>query len=478
MSAATRRARRPAENRSLIVKELDATLIVEAAAGTGKTTELVGRIVALIENRRASIGEIVAVTFSEKAAGELKLRLREELERARAKAEPHSDSSRLLDAAVHDFEEAHISTIHTFCADLLRERPVEARVDPAFAVLTDTQADRLFDEVFGSWLHMQLANPLEGVRRSLRRPVKWRFDEDNDDGPIERLRMAARGLREWRDHDAPWKRPSYDRKATIKSLSAELKAFAELTGKPIKRDDRLAQSVAPARTTSQDIERQKRQVGDMVPETIWDGWEAALVALSQHRDFVNPRKGTGAAFAIGITRDQAIAAHADLLTSLRAFRDQADADLAALLHEEMRECLQRYEDRKQEAGALDFLDLLIKARDLVCQNSEVCREFRKRFRVILVDEFQDTDPLQAELLLCLAGDDDGKVRPGALFIVGDPKQSIYRFRRADVGAYRRIADDLGEGGATAVTLQTSFRSVPGIQHFVNAAFQDDMDGDP
>ena len=114
---------------------------------------------------------------------------------------------------MHDFEEAHISTIHTFCADLLRERPVEARVDPAFAVLTDTQADRLFDEVFTSWLHEQLGNPHEGVRRSLRRPVQVAIRRRIDDGPIERLRAAARGLREWRDHDAPWRRPVYDRKA-------------------------------------------------------------------------------------------------------------------------------------------------------------------------------------------------------------------------------------------------------------------------
>ena len=78
----------------------------------------------------------------------------------------------------------------------------------------------------------------------------------------------------------------------------------------------------------------------------------------------------------------------------------------------------------------------------------------------------------------LAGGDDGTLRPGALFIVGDPKQSIYRFRRADVGAYRRIADGLGESGAIPVTLQTSYRSVPAIQHFVNAAFRDDMNGDP
>ena len=471
------RARQVPENRELITRELDKTLIVEAAAGTGKTTELVGRIVALIAQRRAAIGQIVAVTFSEKAAGELKLRLREELERARSKAGANAAASGLLDAAVHDFEEAHISTIHTFCADLLRERPVEARVDPAFVVLTDTQADQLFGEVFSAWLHEQLGKPDEGVRRSLRRPVKWRFDEDNEDGPIERLRQAARGLREWRDHDAPWRRPSYDRQASIRSLMAQLKAFADLTAKPIKRDDRFSLSVAPARQTSQDLERQRRMVGDMVPDGVWDGWEAALVALAEHRDFANPKKGTGGAFAIGVTRDQVLAAHADLLQALRAFRGLVDADLAALLHEEMRACLRRYEERKQEAGALDFLDLLIKARDLVCDNADVCREFRERFRVILVDEFQDTDPLQADLLLRLAGGEDGKVRPGALFIVGDPKQSIYRFRRADVGAYRRIADDLGDAGASAVTLQTSFRSVPAIQHFVNAAFRDDMNGD-
>ena len=477
MTAPTSKRRRIVENRGTIATELDQTLIVEAAAGTGKTTELVGRIVALIRNHRATIGQIVAVTFSEKAAGELKLRLREKLEQSRANAAPDSAASALIDDAVHDFEEAHISTIHTFCADLLRERPVEARVDPAFAVLTDTQADGLFDEVFASWLHEQLAHPREGVRRSLRRPVRWRFDDDSDDGPIERLRMAARGLREWRDHDAPWRRPDYDRKASITALIARLEAFADLTASPIKRDDKFAVSVAAARLTNQDLGRQRRQAGDMVPEPMWDGWEAALVALSQHRDFTRPKKGTGGAFAIGVTRDQAIAAHAELLDALKEFRDTADADLAALLHEEMRECLERYERRKQEAGALDFLDLLIKARDLVCDNAEVCREFRQRFRVILVDEFQDTDPLQAQLLLCLAGNDDGGVRPGALFIVGDPKQSIYRFRRADVGAYQRIADDLRKNGAEPVTLQTSFRSVPAIQHFVNAAFRDDMTGD-
>jgi ATP-dependent exoDNAse (exonuclease V) beta subunit len=122
-----------ADARAAIANDLDDTLIVEAAAGTGKTTELVNRILRVLATGRATMVEIVAVTFTEKAAGELKLRLREELERARAKAVDPQVCDR-LEEALETLEEAHVNTIHGFCAELLRERPVEARVDPLFAV--------------------------------------------------------------------------------------------------------------------------------------------------------------------------------------------------------------------------------------------------------------------------------------------------------------------------------------------------------
>ena len=110
---------------------------------------------------------------------------------------------------------------------------------------------------------------------------------------------------------------------------------------------------------------------------------------------------------------------------------------------------------KARAGALDFLDLLLRARDLVRDNASVRRGFQKRFKRIFVDEFQDTDPLQAEILLLLAADDPDETRlapasgrvPGTLFLVGDPKQSIYRFRRADVGIYREVCDRLDGAAA-------------------------------
>src|SRR5262249_52700212 len=157
---------------------------------------------------------------------------REELERARAKRKPGTLESERLTKAVHDFEDAHVSTIHGFCAELLRERPVEARVDPAFVVLTESQSDRIFDEAFTSWLHTQLADPGEGVRRSLRRPVRWNFEDEDDNGPIERLRKAARSLLEWRDHGAEWRRPSYDRRPAIDRIVEQLREFAEVTGRP------------------------------------------------------------------------------------------------------------------------------------------------------------------------------------------------------------------------------------------------------
>src|SRR5918992_3586482 len=152
-------------DREQIATALDHTLIVEAAAGTGKTTELVRGIVRVIEAGRAEVTGIVAVTFTEKSAGELKLRLREALEEARGESESRSEERDRLDRALGRLEEAQVSTIHGFCADLLRERPVEAGIDPLFTVLTEAQAARMYDEAFHHWLESQLADPAEGVKR-------------------------------------------------------------------------------------------------------------------------------------------------------------------------------------------------------------------------------------------------------------------------------------------------------------------------
>src|SRR5213080_824405 len=221
-----------ADARQAIKDDLDTTLVVEAAAGTGKTTELVNRILRVIATGRAKMVEIVAVTFTEKAAGELKLRLREELERARAAAaDPIVRDA--LEEALKTLEEAHVNTIHGFCAELLRERPVEARVDPLFTVLTEGQAERVFEHAFSSWIQAQLQDPPEGVRRALRRSIWQGFgDAARQDTPIDRLRRAAWDLAQWRDFTAPWTRPAHDRIAAIDVLVEELHALAAMTDGP------------------------------------------------------------------------------------------------------------------------------------------------------------------------------------------------------------------------------------------------------
>src|SRR5262245_30675801 len=179
-----------ADARRAISEALDETLVVEAAAGTGKPTELVNRILRVLATGRATIDGIVAVTFTEKAAGELKLRVREALEKERANADDEHVRER-LEHALKYLEEAHINTIHGFCAELLRERPVEARVDPLFTVLTEPQAARLYQRAFSAWFQAALQNPPEGVRRALRRTSAPSFRGNSDGGgPIHRLRLA------------------------------------------------------------------------------------------------------------------------------------------------------------------------------------------------------------------------------------------------------------------------------------------------
>jgi ATP-dependent exoDNAse (exonuclease V) beta subunit len=186
-----------------------------------------------------------------------------------------------------------------------------------------------------------------------------------------------------------------------------------------------------------------------------------------------------------ISRDEVLALRDAARQRVDEFLSASGADLAPLLQEELQPAIQLYESLKSQTGRLDFLDLLIKTRDLLRDNREVRRELQERFTHYFVDEFQDTDPLQAEILLLLSADDPAasvwrSTRPidGKLFLVGDPKQAIYRFRRADVAVYEEVKRQLLSNGAELIHLTTSFRSVPALQGLVNGAFGSVMKARP
>jgi ATP-dependent helicase/nuclease subunit A len=461
--------------RQRIRTSLGESLLVEASAGTGKTTELVARIVSVLASGATTIGHIVAVTFTNKAAGELKLRLRQELDRARETVA--TDAERInIENALEHLEEASVGTIHSFCAQILRERPVEAVVDPAFEELSEPQAARIYERAFRAWIQKKLAEGTPALRRALVR-LAWR-DSFDSSPPIDQLRYAAWKLIEWRDHPEPWRQVAFDRNGQIDQLIEQVKLIAEAASRCPKPTDNLVRSLRPAQGVITWIERAEAATRSRDYDTL----ESLLIKLL--RDLKKDTKKGAGFFSSTVPREQVVGARTQLIQNLETFQVAADADLAALLRGEMWDLVESYDALKRRAGKLDFVDLLILARDLVRGNGEVRAYLQQRFTHIFIDEFQDTDPLQAEILLLLAANDPAQEdwlqvtpKPGKLFVVGDPKQSVYKFRRADVVLYRAIRDALATRGVGLVQLTTSFRALRPIQECVNAAFDSEMQDD-
>ena len=464
-----------ADARRRIRESLDATLFVEAAAGTGKTTELVARLVALLRGGHATLDRVVAVTFTEKAAGEMKLRIRAEIERARVDAAMSRDERARFEHALSQLELARIGTIHGFCSDLLHERPVEAGIDPLFEVADEDAQDALLDRVFDAWFERTLAAPPEGVRRLLRRRARRR----DANGPRDELRNAVKSLLDHRDFTHRWRRDAFDRDAAIDGVVAQLTGAGALAARAARPDDWLPKNLAEIERSLAELRHREQVRG-----RDHDGLEAELRQLAKSRNVHWKWKGnTRRPFAKDLPALDVIAQRDAAKQALDAFVEAADADLAPLLQAELAPVVEAYQVAKQRAGLLDFLDLMVRARDLLRRNASVRADLQGRFTHYFVDEFQDTDPLQAEILLLLAAEDPVQddwrrvaPRPGKLFLVGDPKQSIYRFRRADVAIYEQVKQQLAAQGAQVVQLNASFRSVPQIQAAVNAAFAPRMTG--
>ncbi len=459
-----------ANQRRIICENLDESLLVEASAGTGKTTELVNRIVAVLKSGRTTVDRIAAVTFTHKAAGELKVRLRQELDEARQSAT--ADELLNLEQALKHLEESAIGTIHSFCAQILRERPVEADVDPAFQDMPEQEQRRMYERAFLKWFQTALDAGYPGLRRALSR-LAWTSDQP----PAEQLQEAGRKLIEWRDFRAPWRREPFERENEIDALAARVRRLAAMSAKCTRPHDDLFKGTRPVRELATWMERAGAE-----RDPDYDTLEGLLLRLERETKQYD-RKGRGE-YAPGVLREDVLTARNELLWALAQFKERADADLAAILQGEMQSLINGYDELKRRAGRLDFVDLLIRTRDLVRGNRAVREYLQNRFTHLFIDEFQDTDPLQAEILILLASDnaavDDwrlAKPAAGKLFVVGDPKQSIYKFRRADVAFYQDVCRRLLAHGVRQVELSTSHRSLAPIQACVNAAFAEEMQGD-
>jgi len=436
--------------RDRIITDLDTSFAVEAGAGTGKTALLTARMIEAVRTGRAKLTEIVAITFTERAANELRARVRDELQKLFA-ASTGDEAERLSEAlATVDF--AHISTIHSFASEILRERPVEAGVDPGFGIAEGLTAALLFDDVWARWLRRQLADECGPLRPAFLAGLSAthlnefaRFLVDNpglkpsggevDVGPaLEKFTDTfverARQLHAWMQKSCP----SPDC-TCCRRCEAAAQAVAGI--EDIPPDERMARAISlPKLVTT----RPQKACKDKERREKCKAGLAELERISA--DLIGP------------------AAHSIVVGAAGVLQGMAEA----------------YKVAKFERALLDFDDLLLKARDLLRGDKVARGYFQRRFKMILVDECQDTDPRQTEIVFFLAEDgpkaaDWGDVRivPGKLLFVGDPKQSIYRFRRADIETYEEAKQIVARSGEL-LEISQNFRSSASCVQWFNAVF--------
>jgi ATP-dependent helicase/nuclease subunit A len=424
------------------------SFVLEAGAGTGKTTLLVDRIECMVRSGRMKLDEVAAVTFTENAATTMKLRLRERLERARADAGAPPEERARAAAALDVLERAQVSTIHALCAAILGERPLDCGVPPGFRMADEAEADLMFADAWEEWLAESLVRGDGVLLEAMDRDIP--LEGEGPFGERSSLRGLARTLIEQRDLEP-----------LVATAPVDPGAW---------RAELLVQAARGAALAAQ------AQAGDTL--------KARLEALAVFAEGARVREGPALLAHLALLptvpknfghkprwpspeildEARAVAAWTSLACAKWA------AARSALLHGRLVRALrgvgELYAARKREKGLLDFLDLLLLARNALRDRESVRRHFRQRFKALIIDEFQDTDPLQVEIARLLAGE-----LPGALVVVGDAKQSIYRFRRAEASLFRRVSQDAARTPGSAVLhLTQNFRSRPAVLRFVNRVF--------
>lgn len=481
------------EARARALQDLGHTLLVEAGAGTGKTSLMAGRVVALLA-RGAAPRSIAAVTFTELAASELAQRISVFLDQALARhaspelqpAFPNGVSDEALAnlrAAREQIDEIVCTTIHGFCQAMIRPYPVEARMDPGAKIIDPAEAEIVYGELFDQWLRVRFDGQGQDDDVLVEMLSQW------GDGAVERIRQIADVLRRNRTARPPAAEVSLDDIEPLRAAVAAWRAWYD--GQPLDEPE--------SRAIIEEFEVTLERVGQVLAN---GAHAAALVELSEpprqscmHKDkfsfttFRRKKKWEDAAKAAGFPKIEgerhnaaAMEHYEACCVAFTAFFGQVSAALLHRFAAEFAELTRMYADRKRAAALLDFDDLIYKALDVLSRNADVRDALSERFRHILVDEFQDTDPLQCEIFWRLSGtpsaaEPDARwsrwpLRPGQLFLVGDPKQSIYRFRGADVHAYLEARDAITTSAPDSILRIThNFRSLQPILDWVNARFE-------
>ena len=446
--------------RDFIRERLDVNVLVEAGAGSGKTESLAQRMVAGIVTGGYQVSEMAAVTFTRKAAAELRGRFQVALEQ-RLTEESDAQAKARIRQALAGLETLFAGTIHSFCARLLRERPVEAGLAPGFTEIEEADDERIRKQAWRDYLARERARD-NAVLRELQEADVQPSDLDSAFGKVctfEEVDFPA--------GDAP-------KPATAKAWKAYERFLKKLQGwltGPIPQDttcmvqDRLRDGMFRLRVARRD------HTGDLV--ALLSKWESMP-------SFVQKHWSDDAAEKKRIEKEVTECIRAFQAATVQPFFADWRSYIYRLAMTLLVDARAFAREARFRALSLNYGDLLQGAARLVRTHPEVRRVLQRKYRWLYVDEFQDTDPIQAEVMLWLASEEATpdtatdpftvRLRPGSLFIVGDPKQSIYRFRRADIEVYNHVRQVIQTNGGSVVSLIASWRSVSAVCDWASTAF--------
>lgn len=441
-----------------------ASVVLSSGAGCGKTHVLTERFFAHLREG-AEVGHLVALTFTDRAARNMRARIRKKVVEAVRSAATEEEADRWAEH-LRGLETASISTIHAFCGALLRQHAVEAGLDPHFDVLEDMLAVNLENAALTECLQRLLtADTTTGEDlRQLILLYGWR-------PTVEAVQTLPREWSplEWRR----WLELPEEQLASRWLTEDRPRVLAAYVAHLVVASPKIAGCLAKLRTIECIGPLMRANVARVLEETprlaevgnlaaaIEELTEAAKVGKEQGKAWRSTEDYEAIKKALADYRDE-------LREKLRPFAEPAE-NVAATIAVGKRflrvaeAAARTYQQHKRRAGVLDFQDLLVQARDLLRDRADLREAIQHRVRFLLVDELQDTDPVQMELIEHLTG---GGLTAGKLFAVGDHKQSIYRFRRAEVALFQRLRRQVPSQGR--LDLSRNFRSQPAILDFTNA----------
>ncbi|MTH95403.1 exodeoxyribonuclease V subunit beta [Roseibium sp. RKSG952] len=468
------------------ITDLTSSLLVEAGAGSGKTSIMAARVVYLMAEG-AEPKNIVAVTFTEMAAGELLARVNEFIRAVLADditpdlavAFPEGASAgqkEHLKAALAELNRITCSTIHGFCQKLIKPYPADADIDPGARVADAAEADLLFEDVFEKWLRDTLTDSHRG---SGMLPIFVDYDPDAAMRTVRTISTILRSHRDMKMVDSGF--PVDELQAFIEGVS-EFKAFMKGF-----RDSNDGKDYAEDETW-EIVEALERLSTVWKTVQVKGGVAAALeICAAGPEESVLTNSGTVRKYRYGGKWKAALKGSSfDHIESNKRATDwyvrcteamldvlrRAAGHALAGLTEEVRPLVERFRAAKRAAALLDFDDLMYAAVTMLREKENIRLAVGNRYKYVLVDEFQDTDPIQVEIFDRLTTDAQGNPKPGSFFAVGDPKQAIYRFRGADVDTYVGVREKMRLLNADSVLeVSTNFRSSAAILEFVNEKFE-------